>query len=103
MLKLKADPTFTVPVDIPAPGGAVTIQVEYRHMAKDDYAKFVAAEKKKKRSDEDALMEIVVGWSGVDGEFSKESVRNLCQNYHGAASVIVETWIKQLTQYTLGN
>jgi hypothetical protein len=103
MLKLKANPTFTAKVEIPAPGGAASIKVEYKHMSKDQYAEFIEAESKTKRTDEEALMDIVVGWSGVDTEFSKDSVRELCQQYHKAASAIVTTYITELTQARAGN
>lgn len=103
MLKLKANPTFTAKVEIPAPGGAASIKVEYKHMTKDQYNEFIEAESKVKRSDEDALMDIVVGWSGVDTEFSREAVRDLCQHYHKAATAIVSTFITELTQARAGN
>lgn len=103
MLKLKADPTFKAKVDIPAPGGAASIKVEFRHMTKAQYAEFIEKESKSKRTDEEALMDIVVGWDGVDTEFSKDAVRELCQQYHKAATAIVTTFIDSLTQAKSGN
>lgn len=105
MLKLKPDPTFTTAVKIPAPGGDIAIKVEFKHMTRDAYTKFVKdeAETKSARSDEDAIMDIACGWSGVDAEFSRESIAELCQQYHAAPRAIVETFIRELTQYKLGN
>lgn len=103
MLKLKPNPTFTVPVVIPAPDGKVTIKVEFKHMTKDAYQAFIKDEAKKDRSDEDAILDIAVGWSDVDGDFNRENLRELCQQYHGAATAIVETFIRELTQARLGN
>jgi hypothetical protein len=103
MLKLKPNATFTVPVTIPAPDGDQTIKMEFKHMTKDAYAAFVKAEKEKERSDEDAIMDIAVGWHGVEGDFNRENLREVCQQYHGAASAIVQTFIRELTQATAKN
>jgi hypothetical protein len=103
MLKLKPDPTFTTRVEIPAPGGSVSIKVEFKHMSKDAYLAFIKNEGEIKRSDEEAIMDIAVGWSGVDGEFNRENVAELCQQYHAAPRAIVEAFIRELTQFKLGN
>lgn len=103
MLKLKANPTFFAKVEIPAPGGAASLKVEYKHMTKAQYAEFIEAESKAKRGDEDALMDIMVGWANVDTEFSKEAVAELCQQYHKAATAIVTTFINELTGAARGN
>lgn len=99
MLKLNAEPTFTVPVVIPAPTGNVTIKVTYKHMTRDAYLAFVKAESEKARPDEDAIMDIASAWSDVDEPFSREAVGKLCQQYHAAPRVIVETFIRELTQF----
>lgn len=98
MLKLIAAPTFTAKVEIPAPGGAVSIKIEFKHMTRDAYRAFINAEREIVRSDEDAIMDIAVGWTGVDAEFNRESVAELCQQYHAAPRAIVEAFITQLTQ-----
>lgn len=104
MLKLTPNPTFVAPVKIPVPGGVgVTIKVEFKHMSKADYAAFIQKEQDTKRSDEDAIMDVAVGWSEVDGEFNRENVARLCQHYHGAANAIAEAFIEQLTQFRRGN
>jgi hypothetical protein len=104
MLKLKPNPTFTVPVVIPTPGGdKVTIKMEFKHKSKDDYRAFVEDEKNKDRSDEDAILDIAANWQDVDGEFNRDNLRELCQQYHGAATAIVQTYIRELTQARLGN
>lgn len=103
MLKLVADPSFTSAVKIPTPTGEVQIKVEFKHMTKDAYDAFVRDEAKNPRSDEDAILDIAKGWHGVEGEFSRENVRQLCQQYHGAATAIVTTFIRELTQHKLGN
>ena len=103
MLKLKANPTFFANVEIPAPGGAASLKVEYKHMTKAEYAAFIEAESKTKRTDEEALMDIMAGWANVDTPFSKENVAELCQQYHKAASAIVTTYIAELTGQKTGN
>jgi len=102
-LKLKADPTYFAKVEIPTPNGAVEIKVEYKHMTRDAYKTFLEAEAKLGRSDEESLMDIMAGWAGVDAEFSKEAVSQLCQQYHAAPRAIVEGFIYSLTQSRLGN
>lgn len=102
-LKLKADPTYFAKVEIPTPTGPVEIKVEYKHMTRDEYKTFIDAELKLRRSDEESLMDLMVGWSGVDSAFSKEAVTQLCQQYHAAPRAIVEGFINSLTQSRLGN
>jgi hypothetical protein len=104
MLRLKANPTFKAPVKIPLPGGeTVEITIEFKHMTKDEYSAFIEKEKGAKRSDEDAIIDVAVGWEGVDGEFNTKNIHEFCQQYHGAASRIARTFVEELTQYKLGN
>jgi hypothetical protein len=104
MLKLKANPTFKAQVQIPVPGGKpVPMTFEFKHMGKDAYTSFIEREKAVARTDEEAIMDIAVGWDGADAPFSAEAVHDLCDNYHGAATAIVETFIDQLTQARRGN
>lgn len=103
MLKLTANPTFTSKVEIPAPGGPVSIKVEFKHMTKDAYNAFLKADAEAQRSNEDTIMEIAVGWANVDGEFNRENVAELCQQYHAAPRAIVETFVRDLTQFKSGN
>jgi hypothetical protein len=103
VLKLKADPTFVTAVKIPAPTGDIQIKVEFKHMTRDAYRAFIEQEADKKRSDEDAIMDIACGWQEVDAQFSREAVAELCQQYHAAPRAIVETFIRELTQFKLGN
>jgi hypothetical protein len=103
MLKLIAAPTFNAKVEIPTPSGAVSIKVEFKHMTRDAYKAFINAEREIVRSDEDAIMDIAIGWTGVDAEFSRESVAELCQQYHAAPKAIVEAFINELTQARTSN
>lgn len=104
MLKLKANPTFKAKVGIPVPGGEpVEVEFEFRHMTRDALNAFLTGPKAAKRSYEDTIAQIVVGWSGVDADFSKEAVTELCQNYLGAPTAILESFGKELAATRLGN
>lgn len=103
MLKIQANPTFTSRVEIPTPEGPVAIKVVFKHMDTDAFKEFIDREAKLQRSNEDAIMNIADGWSGVDGEFNRENIAKVCKQYHAAAGVIVETFITELTQAKAGN
>lgn len=97
MIKLKADPTFVANVDIPSPNGGMAIKFTFNHMRKSDLEAFLTGEDAKGRSDEDVVLAIASGWSGVDAEFNRDSLTQLFQNYHGAPRAIVTKWFDQLT------
>jgi hypothetical protein len=103
MLKIQANPTFNAPVDIPTPEGVVRIKMVFKHMDTDAYNEFIKREAELQRSNEDAIMDIAEGWSGVDGDFVRENVAKVCKQYHAAASAIVTAFIKELTQAKVGN
>lgn len=98
MLKIQADPTFTSRVSIPTPQGPVEIKMVFRHMDTETYNEFVTREGTLQRNNEDAIMDIAEGWSGVDGEFNRENVAKVCKQYHQAAAAIVTTFALELTQ-----
>lgn len=99
MLKIQPDPTFTSRVEIPTPAGAVGIKVEFKHMDTDEFQSFIdKSATEADRSNEDTIMEIAVGWTGLDGDFSRDNVAKLCKSYHAAAGAIVETFVNELTQ-----
>lgn len=103
MLTLDPAPTFWSKVTIPTPEGPVDIKVKFKHMDKDEYKAFVAAEAEKARSDEDAIMDIAEDWREVGGPFDRENVAKLCNKYHAAAGAICEKFVLDLTQAKLGN
>lgn len=104
MLKLKAAPTFTADIKIPTPDGMVTIKGTFKHMAKSAFTEFVKIEREKEaRPDEEVVMDIMIGWDGVDAEFNAENIREFCQQYHAAGKTIVETFVDSLTQFRKGN
>lgn len=104
MLRLKANPTFKAPVEIRAPGGEVfKVTFEFKHRTQDALTEFINSAEWKTKTDAKAILELSCGWDGVDGEFGEDALRELCQNYHGAASAIVKTYLAELTAARLGN
>lgn len=102
MLKLKPNPTFKAKVGIPTPEGEAKVEFTFRHKTRAQLQDYLFGEHPD-RSDVDAVLEIAEAWSGVDGEFGRESLDELFQNYHGAAKAIVKTYAEQLTQARSGN
>lgn len=101
MLRLKADPTFKAPVSITAPGGVRhTVVFHFIHRTVDEFKAFIEGDEWKGRKDAENIMAIARGWEGTDGEWSLQSLDLMLQNYHGAAGVIVDTYIRELTQGT---
>lgn len=99
MLKITADPTFKAKVRIPTAGGAVhTIEVEFRHKTADEFREFMSGPAAASRSDVDTVLEIVVGWSGVDAPFNRESLEALFQNHIAAPREIGKVYAEELLQ-----
>jgi hypothetical protein len=101
-LKLKADPTFVIPVAIPLPGGKEEkIKVEFIHKTRDELKAF--QEERLDSSDAKTIMKIAKNWFEVEGEFNEENITEFLRNYHGAGLAIARTYIQELMQVRLGN
>ena len=98
MLKIKPNPTFQAPVEIPTPEGPVKIKVEFKHRNREEFHAFTQDMVLQKRTDIDFLMEIMAGWTGVEGEFNREAVTEICNEYHQAADAIAQVYIDTQTQ-----
>ncbi|MCU0919678.1 MAG: phage tail assembly chaperone [Burkholderiaceae bacterium] len=95
MLKLAPEPTFTVSVVVPVPGGAdELINVTFRHMGKSALKAWI--EQAKGREDIDSLMDVVVGWAGVEAEFSRDALAQVLDNYTQAAVAMLEAYVGEL-------
>ena len=104
MLKLVPNPTFKAPVKIRAPGGEeFTVTLEFKHRTKPQLDAFFASEDWKGRTDAQNVLDVAVGWSGVDAPFDEESLRTLFENYQGAPGLIINKYINELTAAKLGN
>ena len=94
MFALQPNPTFKSEITIPVPGGGEgKITFEFRHKSrpalKTFFDGFAEVEGQPAKEDIDALGEIVAGWEGVDGEYSREALAQLLDNYPRAAASIL--------------
>ena len=100
-LTLTASPTFKATVKIPVPGGkAAPVEFKFNGQTKDQFKAWL--EKLADMEDLDALMEIVSGWD-LEDPFNADNVSQLLQSYVGAARVILETYINEISAARLGN
>jgi hypothetical protein len=100
-LSLTSAPTFRSNVLIPVPGKKpVPVEFSFKGRTKDEFKAFLDGIGD--REDADVILDIASGWE-LDDAFGKESVELLLQNYIGAARVIIEKYIGELTAARLGN
>ena len=95
MLALQPKPTFTKEVVLTVPGGGEgKFKAVFQHKTKTELQAFFASisDEKNPRPDIESVMEILVGWEGVDQKFSKENVEILLENYFGAALAILNAY-----------
>jgi len=89
MLKLNPDPQFTADAMITVPGqvepGAITLTFKYR--SRKELAAFF--EGMKDRKDVDVFPDFIVGWSGMDADFSKKNIGIFLDNYPAAFGEIL--------------
>lgn len=92
MLKINPDPTFTADVDITVPGKNETakLSLTFKYLSKTAVKDFWENNKDKK--DSDALTNIVVGWSGIDAEFTAENFDKFLDNYPAASFEILSSY-----------
>jgi hypothetical protein len=96
MFKLQPKPTFWAKAKISIPGEAQPseIEVQFKHLGrqglKDYFASLEGSE-----DDVKALSEIMVGWKGIDAEFSVETLAQLVDNYPSSAKAIFETYSRE--------
>lgn len=113
-LKLKANPTFHEKVGIPVHGSSdpVDVDFEFKHRTRTEFAAFckeldertAAADTTEAVLDADVwyVMQVAVAWELTD-PFTEDNVRELLQNYQGAASAIAGKYTNALMQVKLGN
>lgn len=100
-LQLTASPTFKCNVLIPVPGKKpVPVEFNFKGRTKDEFKAFI--EGIGDHEDVDVILDIATGWE-LEDAFGKESVELLLQNYIGAAKVIIEKYVHELTAARLGN
>lgn len=100
-LKLKADPTFRVPVKIPVPGGpSEAVAFIFKHRTRSeliDFQKWV-----EDKTNFEVVDACVVGWDLTD-EFTRQNIEQLLDSYIGATKAILRTYMDELTGARLGN
>lgn len=95
---LQPKPTFTGEVTIPTPVGDGKVTFEFKHMGRKALKAFFdgLGEGETARPDEEAILDLVAGWEGVDEKFSPEALGTLLDNYPGAARGIFEAYNRGL-------
>ena len=95
MFKLQPNPTFSAKVAIPVAGDvAQEMGVTFAHKGKAEIKAFL--DQAAGREDIDSLSEIVVGWDGVDADFSRDNLAILLDAYPGAALALLTAWVEEL-------
>lgn len=98
MFKLNPNPVFTSDVIIPTPNGDGKITFEFKHMGRKALKAFFESlgEGDTQRQDNEALLDLISNWAGVDEKFSPEALEILLDNYPSAAKAIFEAYNKGL-------
>ena len=98
MFALQPKPTFKSKVTINTPGGEGTITFEFKHMGRKALKTFFEGlgDGENARPDDEAMLDLVSGWEGVDEKFSPEALSTLLDNYPGAAKAIFEAYNRGL-------
>jgi hypothetical protein len=111
MFKLQPNPTFRAKVLIHVPGepAGVPIEFEFRHKtvteakALGERYQQAIAERGAVEGNVETLDEIIVGWSGVEAEYSREVLRRLVDTFAGAGPAILKGYMEGLSGARLGN
>ena len=98
MFKIKANPTFDWPVEIPSPDGPQTLVLVFKHKTRDEMKAYFEQAAKGESNDATTIMGIVQDWKDVDTPFSEAAVVELTQNYFGAVPAIFDAYVAGLTQ-----
>lgn len=97
-IQLTAAPTFKHAVEIPVPGESpASVEFVFKGRTKAQFKEFMdSLSDAKVREDADIVMDIACGWE-LDEPFDRDNVVKLVESYIGAARMIVETYIAELT------
>lgn len=102
MFKIKANPTFKVPVEIArSDGEAGTVTFEFRHKTTDAANDFLQRAESLKPTE--WAKEIVVGWDGVEVAYSEDALSQVLQEHFAAAEAILKGYLRGLSGGKLGN
>lgn len=93
--KTAVKPTFTASVSIPVPGESDSpMTVTFLHKRKTELREWIDASKDK--DDLAALIEVMQGWD-ADSTFSESALRNLLEDFPGAALALYRAYIEEST------
>lgn len=101
MFVLQPKPTFKETIEIPVPGEAPgSITFEFKRLGKKALRSLFKSiqDGAETREDSDVLAEIVVGWSGVDEDFSQTALETLCDAYPGSVTAIILGYNKAMME-----
>jgi hypothetical protein len=103
-LTLTPNPTFTCVVDIHVPGEQEKGQVKitYKAMSQPEAAKFFDNAVEKNLSPYEIVKDLVAGWD-LDEAFTPDNLKQLTDNYFGAANALLDTYMRELTNNRVGN
>lgn len=93
MLKLCPEvASFWAPVFVSVPGTPkpIRIEAEFKYMGRKDLQAYFENVGEKK--DSEALAEIMLGWKGVDGDFSEGNLEKLLDSYPSAGGAFFEAF-----------
>lgn len=100
-LKLAVSPTFKSKVAIPVPGSKpADVEFVFKAKTRDEFKEFI--DSLKDREDEEVILEIASGWD-LEDAFGADAVKQLVQNYLGAARAVISTYMHELAAARLGN
>ena len=100
MFALQPKPTFKSEVTIKSPDGEGKIKFEFKHRGKSALKEFFEppAAGEKALDDADLILDMAVGWEGVDEKFSPEAVGKLVDNYPSATKSVFDEYIRALVE-----
>lgn len=94
MFKLQPKPTFKTVARISIPGqeAPADVEIEFKHLGVKAIKAFFTDIGE--RTDAESLAMIVVGWKGVDTEFSQEALATFLDNYPQSAGELFDAFRK---------
>lgn len=103
MFNLQPNPTFWATVSIPVPGEKEPAKIEilFRHKTRTGVDGFIKAARENTNEtdgDVELLAGIINDWKGPDGEFSRENLTALLENYPASARAITRAYISSLLE-----
>jgi hypothetical protein len=102
MLKLCANPTFKVDVELPTTDGPMKFKAICKYKSRDEWRDYVAALTPEAKI-ESVLADVMVGWENVDTPFSLEALEKLASVHQASMDTLFQRYIAALTTGKLEN